>query len=148
MTIVIIVLIIVALIVLAIVVARSGIFGADKGIKDGMRFEAQGRYHDALAAYDKVMQKANVTPELRWKIANICLKLNLISRAQKELNILASTKNYPSGVNLAQIKAALASASIAAGNEREAFYELSEVLQMNNHVSCGLARCYYLQSFE
>ncbi|MBR6060695.1 MAG: tetratricopeptide repeat protein [Spirochaetales bacterium] len=131
---VIIALIVIALIVLVIVVARSGIFGSDKGIKDGMRYESQGRYHDALAAYDKVMQRSNVTPELRWKIANICLKLNLISRAQKELNILASTKNYPSGVSAAQIKATLAAASIATGNEREAFYELAEVLRMNNRI--------------
>ena len=151
MAIVIIILIVIALIVLAVVVARSGIFGADKGIKDGMRFESQGRYHDALAAYDRVMQRANVTPELRWKIANICIKLNLISRAQKELNVLISTKNYPANVSLAQLKAALAAASIAAGNEREAFYELSEVLRLNNRVptayrDMGIIYCHQAQT--
>ncbi|MBP5448610.1 MAG: tetratricopeptide repeat protein, partial [Spirochaetales bacterium] len=153
MAIVIIILIVFALLVLAIVITRSGIFGTDKGIKDGMRYESQGRFHEALASYDKVMQKANITPELRWRVANICIKLNLISRAQKELNVLISTKHYPANVTLPQIKAARAVASMQAGNERDAFYELTEVLNMNNKVptvyrDLGTIYCHQAQTLK
>lgn len=123
----------IAIIFFIAIILKVG-FGGNKSLKDGMRLEAQGKLHEALVAYDYILNKGSSSPELRWKIANLALKLKLIPRAQKELNILLGAKTLPTNVSLATVKAAMASCLISAGNEKQAFMELYEIVKIDDSI--------------
>src|SRR4030042_5405916 len=74
--------------------------GNNLKLKEGMRLESSGKYYDALSTYDYLLQNGFSVPELRWKIANVSMKINNHTRALKELNVLQQTGQAPSNVSV------------------------------------------------
>jgi len=72
----------------SLILLRTGLRKSNRKLKEGIKLESAGRYHEALSVYDFLLKNGNSSPELRWKLANTALKVNLVSRAQKELSIL------------------------------------------------------------
>jgi tetratricopeptide (TPR) repeat protein len=133
------------IIFLLLVYFRVGLPSKNRKIKEGIRLENEGKYHEALSSYDFALSKGYSTPELRWKIANVALKINLIPRAQKELNILLGTHQLPNNITLTAVKALMANTYIKQGQEREAFVQLLELYnidQNNPEVLFQLAKIY------
>ncbi|MCK4798391.1 MAG: tetratricopeptide repeat protein [Spirochaetes bacterium] len=110
---------------------RVGLGGKNKKLKEGMRLEAAGKYHEALGVYDYLLKNGHLTPELRWKIANTALRANLVPRAQKELSVLLETKNFPANVSILAVKTLMAECYMKSGQLKEAFVELIEISKVN-----------------
>jgi len=133
------------IIFLLLIFFKVGLPSKNRKIKEGIKYENAGKYHEALSAYDFALSKGYSTPELRWKIANVAIKINLIPRAQKELNIILGTHQLPNNISLTAVKVLMANTYIKQGQEREAFVQLLELYnidQNNPDVLFQLAKIY------
>lgn len=111
----------------SLVLLRTVLRKSNRKLKEGIKLESTGRYHEALSIYDFLLKNGNSSPELRWKIANTALKVNLVSRAQKELAILIETKTLPEHVSVLAVKTLMAECYSKLGQVKEAFAELLEI---------------------
>ncbi|MBN2544425.1 MAG: tetratricopeptide repeat protein [Spirochaetes bacterium] len=105
--------------------------GNNLKLKEGIRLEASGKYYDALSTYDYLLQNGFSVPELRWKIANVCMKINNYTRALKELNVLQQTGQGPSNVSVYAINKLIAECYLRLNKEKEAFFSFVELLKFN-----------------
>lgn len=114
-----------------LLIIRNLFSGGNRLLKQALNYESQGNYNEALLHYDRLIAENKATPELRWRVANVALKLNLLQRAEKELNILLSTKNLPSNTSLTAVKTLMAECYLKLKDIRKAFAELYELVQNN-----------------
>jgi len=129
---VIIIVIIAVVIIFAILLfVRSMLGGQNKYLKQALRNEEMGDYNEALLTYDRLLSEGKATPEIRWRIANVAIKLGIFQRAEKELSIIESTNNLPKNVSLTAVKCLIADCYAKTGQAKKAFMELYELAQGN-----------------
>lgn len=93
-------------------------------IKEAIKFENAGKYHEALAIYDYLLNIGYSPSEIRWKIANTAYQANIVPRAEKELAVLLESKELPEKVSIFAIKSLLVECYLKLGKTKEAFIEL------------------------
>jgi len=114
-------------------------------INEAMKLEANGKHHEALALYDMLLKSGSSPSEIRWRIANNAMKVTLYPRAEKELQVLIQTKDFPQNVSLYAVKSLLAECYMKQGKVKEAFIEyleLSKIANDNYHILFELAKIY------
>ncbi|MBN1214532.1 MAG: tetratricopeptide repeat protein [Candidatus Lokiarchaeota archaeon] len=99
-------------------------------IKEAMRHESAGRYHEALAIYDYLLNLGYSPAETRWKIANTAYHANIIQRAEKELTVLIETKDLPENVSMFAVKSLMVECYLKLGKIKEAFVELVSLFKL------------------
>jgi|GEM_PF-1411771 len=114
-----------------LILFRMLFWGGNRKLKEAMRLESSGKYFDALSIYDYLLKEGRSVPELRWKIANISLKINNIAKAQKELAVLIQSGIPPENVSMDEVKKLMAETYLMQGKVKEAFAELIEIFKMN-----------------
>ena len=102
----------------------------NKKLKEAMKLENQGKYHEALVAYDYLLGSGYSPSEIRWKIANTSIKAGIVPRALKELNVIIETKDLPENVSIVAIKSLVAECNLKIGRIKEAFVEYFELAAM------------------
>lgn len=100
-------------------------------LKEAIRLEANGKYYDALSIYDYLLNNGYLVEEIRWKIANLSMKINNYARALKELSILLHTGILPQNITFYAVNKLMAECYLKQNMEKEAFFCLLELLQMN-----------------
>ena len=93
-------------------------------IKEALKFENAGKYHEALAIYDYLLNIGYSPAEIRWKIANTAYQANIVTRAEKELAVLLESRELPDKVTIFAIKSLLVECYLKLGKMKEAFVEL------------------------
>ncbi|HOV13038.1 MAG TPA: tetratricopeptide repeat protein [Spirochaetota bacterium] len=121
----------VVLIFIILLIIKKLFSGENRYLKQALNYESQGDYNQALLIYDRLISENKATPELRWRIANVALKVNIVQRAEKELSILISTNNLPTNVSLTAVKILLAECYIKSKDTKRAFAELYELIKNN-----------------
>ncbi len=114
-------------------------------IKEAIKYESSGKYHEALAIYDYLLNEGYSPSETRWKIANTAFHANIIPRAEKELAVLIETKDLPEKVSLFAVKSLLVECYLKLGKIKEAFIDLVELSKMspdNPYLLFELAKIY------
>src|SRR4030042_6916003 len=141
--------IIVIIILLAIfIIFFSFLFYArrhKRKIKEAIKFESTGKYHEALAIYDFLLSEGYSPAETRWKIANTAFHANIIPRAEKELAVLIETKDLPEKVSIFAVTSLLVECFLKLGKVKEAFIDLVELSKMspdNPYLLFELAKIY------
>lgn len=115
---------------LVLITFRAFSLSGNKKLKEAMKLENQGKYHEALVVYDYLLNSGYSPSEIRWKIANTSLKAGIIPRALKELNVIMETKELPENVSEVAIKSLIAECSLKMGRIKEAFVEYFELASM------------------
>jgi tetratricopeptide (TPR) repeat protein len=136
---------IIIFIIITLFVFRMSLWGSKRKLKEAMRLEAAGKYFEAISIYDFLLNEGHHVPELRWKIANISLKVNNIARAQKELAILLQTGNLPENVTMLEVRKLMADSYLKLGKMQEAFLDYLAVAKLdpeNPEVLFELAKIY------
>lgn len=114
-------------------------------LKEALKYESNGKYHEALVIYDFLLSEGYSPAEIRWKIANTAFHANIIPRAEKELTILKETKALPEKVSLFAVKSLLVECYLKLGKVKEAFIdlvELSKTSSDNPYLLFELAKIY------
>ncbi len=124
---IIIILIVCMAIFFILILFRNFFWGSNRKLKEGMRLEAVGKFYEALTIYEYLLKEGKNVPELRWKIANICIKLNNVVRAVKEIFVLIQSKTLPENVSMLSVKKLLFECYMKMGKSKEAFSVLVEI---------------------
>ena len=109
---------------------KLGFNRTNKKLKEGMKLESAGKYQEALGIYDYLSRAGNATPELRWRIANVAIKLNFNEKAKNELSVIIDTNKLPENVSILAVKSLMADCYKKMGLLKEAFLEIFEIYKM------------------
>lgn len=148
MLVILIIVVLTFLLFLGFVYFRAVLGGNRRKLKEGMRLEQSGKLFEAISIYEFLLQEGYLTAELRWKIANLSMKLNNYPRAIKELSVLVETGRLPESIPLIALKSAMVDCYIKLGQIKDAFFLLVDLMKQapdNTLLLFELAKIYASQ---